>query len=322
MNWLKYKKIYFAISGISIAVGVFSLMKWGLRLSVDFRGGTILEYKIEGEFSTEEAIKRIKEKDIEIASIQSTKENTYLFRFPPLTPEMKEEVASISAEIAGGDSPSASVSADAKIEELRFETVGPSIGPELIKKTVYAILIAAVVLLFWVAFQFKSFKFGVSAILAMFHDSFILIASFSLLGHFAGAEVDFLFVTALLTTLSFSVHDTIVVFDRIREIKKKQGGELVDVSNQALTETMVRSLNNSFTIIFMLMALLLLGGATIKWFAVALLIGTILGTYSSPFVAVPLLVTWNEIIKGAKSKILKERFLNSVNIFKRNPRRH
>jgi len=139
----------------------------------------------------------------------------------------------------------------------------------------------------------------------MFHDSFILIGSYSILGHFFGAEVDFLFVTALLTTLSFSVHDTIVVFDRIREIGKGDREATPDVANRALTETMVRSLNNSFTIIFMLMALLLLGGTTIKWFAVALLVGTILGTYSSPFVAVPLLVTWDtltDLLKNMRSK--------------------
>jgi preprotein translocase subunit SecF len=185
-------------------------------------------------------------------------------------------------------------------EEIRFEKVGPSIGPELIKKTIYAILMAALSILIWVAYQFKRTKFGTSAILAMFHDSFILIGSFSVLGHFFQAEIDFLFVTALLTTLSFSVHDTIVVFDRIREITRKYGGELPDVANKALTETMVRSLNNSFTIIFMLVALILLGGSSIKWFAIALLIGTILGTYSSPFVAVPLLVTWDEVQKKLK----------------------
>jgi preprotein translocase subunit SecF len=115
-----------------------------------------------------------------------------------------------------------------------------------------------------------------------------------------GAEVDFLFVTALLTTLSFSVHDTIVVYDRIRESQRKARGDLVTLANQAVSQTMVRSLNNSFTIIFMLTALILLGGTTIKWFAVALFIGTVLGTYSSPFVAVPILVVWDKAMKRFK----------------------
>ena len=173
-----------------------------------------------------------------------------------------------------------------KEEIVRFENVGPAIGPELIKKTLYALIISAVAILLWIAYQFKSIKFGISATLATLHDSFVLLGSFALLGHFFGAEVDFLFVTAMLTILSFSVHDTIVVYDRIRESQKKFGGNLYDLANKAISETMVRSLNNSFTIIFMLVALVLLGGETIRWFAVALLIGTISGTYSSPFVAV------------------------------------
>lgn len=306
MNWLKYKKIYFLVSTVAIAIGLYGLLTWGLKLGVDFMGGSILEYKFESEISTEDMTKKIEDEGIKVTSIQTTSENTYLFKFPPLEVDKKQEIASIAASLFGTERDSdATVSAG--IEELRFETVGPSIGPELVKKTVYAIMIVAVALLIWVAYQFKSIKFGASAVLAMFHDSFILVGSFSILGHFFGAEADFLFVTALLTTLSFSVHDTIVVFDRIREIKKKRGGDLIDISNQALTETMVRSLNNSFTIIFMLVALLLLGGTTVKWFAIALLIGTILGTYSSPFVAVPLLVTWDSLIDQIKKVDLIKR---------------
>ncbi|MEJ2441690.1 MAG: protein translocase subunit SecF [Patescibacteria group bacterium] len=286
MNWLKYKKIYFTVSLIMIAVSIYSLFSWGLKLGVDFRGGTIIEYKLANEISTEEVMKAIEEKGLEVTSIQQTSEDTYLIKLPPINTEEKTIIEGVLLNASHAQEKT-------DVDELRFETVGPTVGPELVKKTVYAILIAAGAILLWVAYQFKSFKFGASAILAMFHDSFILIGAFSLLGHFLGAEIDFLFVTALLTTLSFSVHDTIVVFDRIREIKKKYGGEDIQVANTALTETMVRSLNNSFTIAFMLIALLLLGGTTVRWFAAAILIGTILGTYSSPFVAVPLLVSWS-----------------------------
>lgn len=286
MNWLKFKKIYFAISLFLIAVGLFGLIKWGLALGVDFRGGSIAEYAFEQAISEEEVSQKIEGAGLELSAIQNTGQNQYLFRLSAISPEDKEKLEAILSEEAGG-----------VFQNLRFETVGPSIGPELVKKTIYAITIAAFAILLWVAFQFKSIKFGASAVLAMFHDSFILIGSFSLLGYFLGAEVDFLFVTALLTTLSFSVHDTIVVYDRIREKQRKVGGDLGVLANFAITETMVRSLNNSFTIIFMLFALILLGGSTIKWFAVALFIGTVLGTYSSPFVAVPLLVTWDEMAK-------------------------
>jgi preprotein translocase subunit SecF len=294
IDWLRHKKIYFSISASLIIVCIYALFTWGLKLGVDFRGGTIIEYKITKEISTEEATKTIENAGFEVTSVQKTGEGTYLFKFPPISVYEKGAIKEELVELIGEE-----------VDELRFETVGPSMGPELIKKTLYAIIISAGMMLLWIAYQFKSFKFGVSAILAMLHDSFILIGSFAILGHFMSAEVDFLFVTALLTTLSFSIHDTIVVFDRIREIKKKHGGEMVDVANRALTETMVRSLNNSFTIAFMLMALLLLGGTTVKWFAAALLIGTILGTYSSPFVATPLLISWDRAIERIKSIKLK-----------------
>lgn len=302
MDWLKYRKLYFSISTILIVMGIISLYTFGLKLGVDFKGGAILEYKLENDISTEEVARKIEEQNIEITSIQTVGDKTYLFRLPPIGQEEKDKIKNVVTETVKGE-----------VEELRFETVGPTIGPELVKKTLYAVAVASAAILIWVAIQFKSLKFGASAILAMFHDSFILIGAFSLLGYLLDAEVDFLFVTALLTTLSFSVHDTIVVFDRIREISKIEGrplarkasspeGELNKVANKALTETMVRSLNNSFTIIFMLTALLLLGGSTIKWFATALLIGTILGTYSSPFVAVPLLITWDNLAEKIRRR--------------------
>lgn len=282
INWMKFRFIYFAVSGVMIAVGVFGLIKWGLRLGIDFRGGTVLEYRLEKKVPAQELMQKIRDEE-EIVSVQPSGGNNYILKFPPLTREQEDKIGEILKNNYG------------EIDKLRSELVGPSIGPDLVRKTVYAIIIAASAVLLWVAYQFKSIKFGASAVLAMLHDTFILIGSFSLLGHFFGAEADFLFVTAVLTTLSFSVHDTIVVFDRVREIRKKEGGDLTDLANIALTETMVRSLNNSFTIVFMLVALLLMGGITIRWFAAALLIGTILGTYSSPFVAVPLLVTWDKV---------------------------
>ena len=288
MNWMKYRLIYFLVSGIVISAGFFGLIKWGLPLGVDFRGGALLEYKIDKEISTEEATQKIEEIGVEVTGIQRIGDGAYLFRLESIDNIKRDNIKNVLGEMGGN------------VEETRFENVGPSIGPELIKKTVYALAIAAIAILLWITIQFKNIKFGVSAVLAMLHDSLVLLGIYSLLGHFFGAEVDFLFVTAMLTILSFSVHDTIVVYDRIRESQKKFGGNLYDLANKAVTETMVRSLNNSFTIIFMLVALVLLGGTTVKWFAVALLIGTISGTYSSPFVAVPLLVTWDELQKRVK----------------------
>ena len=187
------------------------------------------------------------------------------------------------------------------IKITSFETIGAALGKETIKKTLYALAISSIMLLLYISFAFKQLKYGVCAVIAMLHDSLILLGSFSLLGHFFGVEIDLLFVTAVLTILSFSTHDTIVVYDRIRELShKNKGVDYVSLINQAVTETMVRSLNNSLTIIFMLIALFLIGGETTKFFSLALLIGTITGTYSSTFTAAPLLVVWDRIFTKKK----------------------
>lgn len=283
MNFTKHLYLYFIISAIVILPGLYSLIRFGLQPSIDFTGGSIIE--VQGsELKIEEQFKGIEE--IELISIQNTNENTYLLKLKPIDEAKKGEILNKLNEKYG------------EVEELRFETVGPVLGKELIRKTLIAVVLAAGFILAYVAYQFKDKKYGICAVLAMFHDSLVILGIFSLLGHFKGVEVDTLFVTALLTSLSFSVHDTVVVYDRIREtIKNHPKANFETVVNKALTETMSRSVNNSLTIIFMLTCLWLLGGQSIKWFVFALLIGTISGTYSSPFVAAPLLVVWERIKK-------------------------
>lgn len=288
IDWMKFRKVYLAISAFFIVIGVAGIIKWGFRIGIDFTGGTVIEYRLKEGLQIEEIEKTMESIDIKPGSTQATSNNSQIFKLPPITDETRVKLKE-NLEKNYKD----------KYEELRFENVGPSVGPELVKKTITALLISSALILLWVAYQFKSIKFGASAVIAMFHDTLILFGLYSLLGHFFGAEIDFLFVTAVLTILSFSVHDTIVVYDRIRE-SQKRGGDIYDIANKALSETMVRSLNNSFTIIFMLVALVLLGGSTTRWFASALLIGTISGTYSSPFVAVPILVTWDQWQKKLK----------------------
>jgi len=284
INWLKYKTAYFLASGLLIAVSIFAIVQYGFNLGIDFLGGSLLEYYFENKISTEQTSAILNEHEIEVGSIVEIGDHNYLFRLGEISAEKRDEIKESLKNSAQGE-----------VIEVRFEQVGPSIGPELIRKTIYAITISAGAILLWIALQFKNLRYGLAAILAMFHDSFILIGLYTILGHYYGASLDFLFVTALLTTLSFSVHDTIVVFDRIREIKRKHGGEFEQVANRALSETMRRSINNSITIALMLIALIVFGGSTTVWFAAALLIGTILGTYSSPFVAVPLLSLFNKL---------------------------
>lgn len=285
IDWMKYRWLYLLISGTVILSGVFSLIRWGLPIGVEFKGGTLVEYKFDKDISTTQIAADVKKDGVELVSVQETSAGSYLLKLGQVDPAKRDEIKS-SLEKEG-----------LKVDELRFEAIGPTIGPELVRKTIYALAIAAGGILLWVAMQFKSWKFGLSAVFAMFHDTLVVVGMYSIFGHFFGAEVDLLFVTALLTILSFSVHDTIIVYDRIRESKKRFRDDIYDLANEATSETMVRSLNNSFVVIFMMMALLLLGGTSIRWFVATLLVGTISGAYSSPFVAVPILVTWDEIQK-------------------------
>ncbi|HUV42646.1 MAG TPA: protein translocase subunit SecF [Patescibacteria group bacterium] len=287
IDWMKYKWLYFALSALVLVPGVVSLILFGLRPAIDFTGGSLLELKAQQELNPKEIDQLLIEKNFEVSAIQKSGENQILIRLQPIEKNQAGEIQSAINE-----------SFSQKTEEIRFETVGPTLGKELVRKTIWAIILAAGFILAYVAWRFKDVKFGVCAILAMFHDTFILLGSFSLLGHFLGVEIDTLFVTALLTILSFSVHDTIVVYDRIRESQKLlPRTPFREIVNKAVTETLNRSVNNSMTIIFMLIALLLLGGTTIRWFVAALLIGTISGTYSSTFTAAPLLIIWEKFAK-------------------------
>lgn len=290
MNWMRFKWLFFLLSALVLVPGIVSLVTFGLRPAIDFTGGSLLELKSESSLNPNEVKQLVTEQGFETSLVQESGKNQILIRLQPIEKENVDKIRS-ALEVKSGHKP----------EEIRFETVGPTLGSELIKKTIWAIILAAGFILAYVAWRFKDVKFGVCAILAMFHDSLILIGGFSLLGHFLGVEVDTLFVTAVLTILSFSVHDTVVVYDRIRESQRLfPSTPFVDLVNKAITETLSRSVNNSLTIIFMLVALLLLGGVTIKWFIAALLIGTIAGTYSSTFTAAPLLVIWTQIAARRK----------------------
>lgn len=273
---MKYWWLYFIISLVVIIPGTFSLITRGLKPSIDFTGGTTIVWEVNTE---ESKIKDFaKEDGIEIREVMQ-KGNVWTISASPIEKEIYQKYKS---QFEG-------------VKELSYDAVGPALGSELIKKTVTAILLAASLILFYVAYRFKNIKFGISAILAMLHDSLVLLGVFSLLGVYLKVEVDTLFVTALLTILSFSVHDTIVVYDRIRELKKKHGYlEFEEIVNRAVVETMGRSINNSLTIVFMLLAMYLLGGDSTKWFIFALLIGTISGTYSSTFTAAPILIAWDK----------------------------
>ena len=286
MNIMKFRPIFYAISIALIGLSLFSIIKWGFKTSIDFSGGTNWEFTLPNNPSKEKITEAFDQNKISISSITSTEKNSFSLKFQNISTEQKKSLDESMVKI------------DKDYRELKFETLGPVLGKELLRKTITAIILSSLFLLIFIGSRFKDFTFGAGAILAMFHDSIILIGSFSLLGHFFGAELDALFVTALLTTLASSVHDTVVTFDRMRELKRKNYKiDWVNLANTAVTETLTRSINNSMTIIFMLLALVLLGGDITRWFATALLVGVVCGTYSSTGVAIPLVLMAKKYIK-------------------------
>ena len=278
-NFLKFQKLYFIISALVIGFGIYSIVTWGYHYSIDFGGGSNIEYRSTKPLK-KNLIENIVKAEKGIISNISINNTSVSIQTQPIDEKQELKIRN-----------SIENQAKVKIELLRFETVGPTLGKETMNKTIIASILAVMGILIYMSFAFKGVNFALAAILAMVHDFLVVIGSYSLLSHFFGAQLDTLFVTAVLTTMSFSVHDTIVIFDKIREYINNEGRGNIDYyANRALIETMVRSLNNSMTIVFMLLSLILLGGSMIRFFVMALLIGTITGTYSSPFVATPILV--------------------------------
>lgn len=288
LNFLRFKWLYFSISSVLLVLCVYSLFVNGLKPAVDFIGGSVWELQFSSSVSQQTITSFLEKEGIFVTKMEEGIDNSFTLYFDELSQERKQSLSTRVSDSLGS------------FTEARFETLSPRVGRELVTKTVYAVIITTVLILAYLAWRLRNFVYGLSAVLAMFHDSLILLGVFSWLGKLANVSVDTLFVTAILTTLSLSVHDTVVIFSSIREELKRSGRNFSVAINTALTKTIVRSINNSLTIIFMLLALVVLGGETIRWFAAALLIGTVLGTYSSTFLAAPLLLSMGRIFKLKK----------------------
>jgi len=284
------KKWYFGFSALILAGGLAALAIWGLNLGVDFTGGTLVEFSFEKQVDKNKLEATIEKKDINVASIAPTDAKTFLVRAKPLSDQQRKTILEAAKKEFGA------------VSEVGHETIGPTIGGELLRKAVIALVLAVVAIVLYIAWAFRSvprpassWRFGISAIVALLHDSLVVVGAFAVLGQFFAVEIDAFFVTALLTIIGFSVHDTIVVFDRVRENLKNEVGEnFASTINHSIMQTLARSLNTSITVIFVLLAVLLFGGASLRWFTVALMIGIISGTYSSIFTAAPFLVVWQE----------------------------
>ncbi len=308
INFVGHRKLFYAISIIFVIISAIAVILWGLEFGIDFKGGAILEVAyVPGERpevnSIYDSLKDLKLSELRISPVGS---NELTLRFRETGEEIHQKVISAlnPAEIKGGEA-----TIKIKAEERRFSSIGPTIGAELKQKSLQAIIVVLLGISIYIAWAFRkvslpvsSWKYGVATLVALFHDIAIPIGLFAFLGRYYGIEVGTNFIVALLVVMGFSVHDTIVVFDRIREnLKRYSNMDFAALINQSLNETMVRSINTSLTVILTLLALFFLGGESLKYFIMALLVGIFSGTYSSIFIAAPLLLTWFNFVERKRA---------------------
>ena len=309
LNLVKRRYLFLGISLLVIVPGLVSLLLFGLNVGIDFKGGSIWNVTFtqpKTNVGTEDVISVVKSAVNNDPAFQSStvqlssnpagvSGQTIILRTPFVTsgPTKDAIIAALIAKygpMAGGAN---------KDQPNSFDSIGPSIGSEVTLRSAAAVVLCAIGILIYITYAFRRVKrpfvYGACAIIAMLHDVLVVVGIFSILGVIFRTQVDALFVTALLTVIGFSVHDTIVVFDRIRENAIKAPGEDIEsVVNHSLVQTLARSLTTSLTVVFTLLALYLFGGVTIRDFVLALLVGIVSGTYSSIFNASMLLVIWEK----------------------------
>jgi preprotein translocase subunit SecF len=297
---IKNRKIFYSLSGVLILLSITSMILWGFHYGLDFTGGAYLEVDFKyNRPQPAEVVDKLSSYQLGSITAQPIGEQGMILRFKDVTEEVHQQIL---GTLAKEFKPSEPKDVDLKtvIEEKRFESIGPTVGRELKGKAMVAIALVLLAIILYIAYAFRkvsrpvdSWKYGVAAVIALLHDVFIPTGIFSVLGHFYGLEIDILFITALLTVLGFSVHDTIVVFDRIREnLFKYYSGNFEEIVNKSVNDTISRSINTSLTVILVLLSIYIFGGSSIKNFALTLIIGIFVGTYSSIFIASPILVDW------------------------------
>ena len=291
MNIIGHRRWWYILSICLIIPGVAAIATWGLPVGIDFRGGTLIEIETKNETSPS-TIKDTLEKNGYRAVVTSAGQGRAQIRIPPLEQEKKGQ---LQEQLRGGIG---------EYTEVSFQTVGPTVSRDLTTKALWAILLASIGIIVFIAWAFRrvprpasSWRFGFVAIVALLHDLLTTVGVFAIVAHYTGYEIDSLFITALLTVLGFSVHDTIVIFDRIREnLRLHPSQSFAQVANFSVVQTFARSLGTSLTVVLVLSALYIFGGTSIHGFVFTLLFGIIIGTYSSIFIAAPLLPTWQNRI--------------------------
>lgn len=293
MDIVGKRYINLAVSGTLFVVSVAALIVFGLKLGNDFTGGSLLEIRFtEKPLVIEEIKNSMTGLNLGNLLAQKTDQNGVLLKFRFLNEDEHQQIlAKLRTDFEKDNN---------KVMEISFETIGPAVSQTLKQRTIWAIILVVLAHIVYIAYAFRrvsrpvsSWKYGVVAELAMIHDVTIVMGVFAFLGHYLNIEVDIPFVVALLTVLGYSVNDTIVIFDRIREnVIRRSVDNFPGTVNVAINETLARSFNTTLTTLLTLSALFILGGASIKYFVLALLIGIFLGAYSSIFIASPLLVEW------------------------------
>src|SRR3989338_5112848 len=297
---VQHQKFFYIFSGITVAASIFALAFWGLRPGIDFKGGSLLEGTYtDGRPEKAEVERALLPLDVS-ASVRPSRANGYIIRMTDLT-ESEQRAVREAVSFKG----------ERKIVEERFDIIGPLLGKEAAGKSFIAIILVILCIVIFITFAFRkvsepvaSWKYGIITIVALLHDVLVPVGVFAVLGHFVGYEVDTLFVTALLVVLGFSVHDTIVVFDRVRENLRvsretRDRKDFASIVGDSIAQTFVRSINTSLTTVLALIVLFLVGADTTKLFSLALIIGITAGTYSSIFIGSTLLVTAEKLQKKA-----------------------
>lgn len=288
---IKYKWFFFLLSGLAIAGSIAVIWTYGLRLGTDFTGGTILEVRyLDNQPELESLKSAVAKLELGNIALQPAGENNLIVRLRAI--DQVDKARLLEALAPGATT----------LEEIRFSSIGPIFGQELARRGLVAIGLVLVLILLFVAFAFRkvsrpvsSWKYGLIALIALLHDLIIPTGVFAWLGAVRGVEIDALFLTGLLTIFGLSVHDTIVVFDRIREhLRNRVETSFAATVGTSLQETFTRSVNTSVTIILSLLVLYFFGAESTKWFSLLMAVGVFVGTYSSLFIASPLLVLWNK----------------------------
>ena len=288
INIVGRRYLYFLISALVIVPGLIGLIAWGPPTAgIDFTGGNLLEIRFEAgrRPAPAEVVALASQMGIDGPVVQTAGETDLVVRSKPFTDEQRADLLAALEATAGS------------VVLLRDEHVGPSIGAEVGQRALGAVALAVLGILGYITYAFRGVphatRYGVAAILAMLHDVLVVISVQVLVAHFFGWEIDSLFLTALLTVIGFSVHDTIVVFDRIRENQRLYRRLPYETMvNHSIVQTLARSINTQLTVMLTLLALLLFGGVTMQHFVTILLVGVLSGTYSSIFNAAPILVVW------------------------------